>query len=234
MSQVAAVTSGAVSFFFMLFIMLYSMYFFLKGGPKILNQILYYMPLSSVDERRLLDKFVSVTRATVKGSIVVGIVQGALAGASFALAGISGSMLWATMMAVFSVLPGIGSAIVWIPAVVYLLITNQIVAAIAVGLWCAIVVGSIDNFLRPRLVGRDTEMPDLLILLGTLGGVVLFGFVGVIIGPIVTALFLTIWELYGTAFRAYLIDDESTKDDSPEASTSAPEDVASETASAEA
>jgi predicted PurR-regulated permease PerM len=107
-------------------------------------------------------------------------------------------------MAVLSIIPGVGAAIVWIPAVVYLFVIGKTVTAIGLFVWCVAVVGTVDNILRPRLVGRDTKMSDLLILLGTLGGILLFGAVGFIIGPIVAALFVTVWEIYGIAFKDYL------------------------------
>jgi predicted PurR-regulated permease PerM len=103
------------------------------------------------------------------------------------------------MMAVMSVLPGFGPTVVWVPAVIYLALNGQTGAAVGVGLWCAIVVGTIDNVLRPRLVGKDTEMPDLLVLLTTLGGLALFGISGLIIGPIIGALFTTVWRIWGSA-----------------------------------
>lgn len=203
-AQLAAFTRGTVLFFFLLFVMLYAMFFFLKDGPKVLERILYYLPLSYEDEQRMLGKFVSVTRATVKGTLVIGLIQGGLAGVAFAVFGVPGAAFWGTIMAVLSILPGVGSAIVWIPAVLYLVVIGRTGAAVGLGVWCAAVVGSVDNLLRPRMVGRDTEMPDLLILLGTLGGLVLFGATGVIVGPIVAALFVTVWEIYGVAFRDYL------------------------------
>ena len=203
-SKLAAATRGTVLFFLMLFVMLYAMFFFLKDGPAVLNRILYYMPLAPEAENRLVDKFVSVTRATIKGTLVIGVAQGALAGAAFAVAGIKGAAFWATVMAVLSILPGIGIALVWVPAVVYLIVVGKTGAAIGVALWCGLVAGTADNLLRPRLVGRDTEMPDLLILLATLGGLVLFGAVGIVVGPIVAALFLTIWDIYGEYFKTML------------------------------
>jgi predicted PurR-regulated permease PerM len=203
-AKLAAATKGTVMFFFMLFVMLYAMFFFLKDGPAVLNRILYYMPLSPEAENRLVEKFVSVTRATIKGTLVIGVAQGALAGAAFALAGIKGAAFWATVMAVLSILPGIGIALVWVPAAIYLLVIGKTAAGIGLALWCGLVAGTVDNLLRPRLVGRDTEMPDLLILLATLGGLVLFGAVGIVVGPIVAALFLTIWEIYGEFFKSVL------------------------------
>ncbi len=203
-AKLASATRGTVVFFFMLFVMLYSMFFFLKDGPRLLRRILYYMPLSAESEDRLVQKFVSVTRATIKGTLVIGVVQGALAGGAFAIAGIPAAAFWATVMAVLSILPGVGIALIWVPATVYLLVIGHTGAAIGLALWCALVAGTVDNLLRPRLVGRDTQMPDLLILLGTLGGLTLFGAVGIVVGPIVAALFVTIWEIYGEAFKDIL------------------------------
>jgi predicted PurR-regulated permease PerM len=100
----------------------------------------------------------------------------------------------------------IGSAIVWVPAVIYLLVSGNTTAGLALLAWCALVVSTIDNFLRPRLMGRGARMSDLLILLSTLGGIMLFGAVGFIVGPIVAALFVTVWHIYGEAFRDWLPD----------------------------
>jgi len=194
----------AVTFFFMLFVTLYAMFFFLIDGRGILRKILYYLPLPPEDENQMLDRFVSVTRATVKGTLVVGAVQGALAGLAFWVAGIEGAAFWGTVMAVLSVLPGIGTALIWIPAVIYLAIVGRYTAAAGLFAWCAAVVGTVDNVLRPFLVGKDTKMSDLLIFLSTLGGIVLFGFTGFVIGPIIAALFVTVWELYGIAFADLL------------------------------
>ncbi len=203
-SRLAATTRGTAVFFFMLFIMLYAMYFFLIDGAKVLDKILYYMPLPPEEEHRMVEKFVSVSRATLKGTFLIGIAQGGLAGLAFAVAGINGAFFWGTIMAVLSVIPGVGTALVWIPAVGYLLAVGSPVAAVLLTVWCAGLVGTVDNLLRPWLVGRDTKMPDLLILVGTLGGLVLFGAAGIILGPIVAALFITVWDIYGTTFKDML------------------------------
>jgi predicted PurR-regulated permease PerM len=203
-NSVTAATKGTASFLLSLFIMLYAMFFFLIDGRTILNKILYYMPLGPKEENRMVEKFISVTRATIKGTLVIGLIQGTLAGFAFFLAGVGGAAFWGTIMAVLSIIPGVGAAIVWIPAVVYLFVIGKTVTAIGLFVWCVAVVGTVDNILRPRLVGRDTKMSDLLILLGTLGGILLFGAVGFIIGPIVAALFVTVWEIYGIAFKDYL------------------------------
>lgn len=200
----ASATRGTATFFLQLFIMLYAMFFFLIDGRRILDRILYYTPLGPEEEKMMVERFVSVTRATIKGTLVIGILQGGLAGAAFAVAGIAGAAFWGTVMVVLSIIPGVGTALVWIPAAIYLAAAGRPGAAVALAAWCAAVVGSVDNFLRPRLVGRDTKMSDLLVLLGTLGGLLLFGAVGIILGPIVAALFVTVWDLYGRAFRDLL------------------------------
>ncbi len=203
-NSVGAATRGTASFLLSLFVMLYAVFYFLISGRKVLETILYYIPLEPEDENRMVEKFLSVTRATLKGSLVIGIVQGLLAGAAFAVAGIEGAAFWGTVMAVMSIIPAVGTGLVWVPAVIYLFIISRTAAAIALGLWCLVVVGTVDNFLRPALVGRDTKMPDLMVLVSTLGGLFYFGAVGFIIGPVVAALFLTVWEIYGRAFADYL------------------------------
>lgn len=200
----ADVTTATVKVVFLLLLMLYAMFFFLKDGRGVLHKVLYYLPLSDEDERRMLDRFVSVTRAMVKGTFLIGIVQGALAGLAFWVVGIPSAAFWGTVMAVLSIVPGIGSALVWLPAAIYLLAAGQVAGGVGLILWCGLVVGTLDNLMRPWLVGRDTRMPDLMILLGTLGGLIAFGMSGVLIGPIVAALFITVWELYGESFRDIL------------------------------
>jgi predicted PurR-regulated permease PerM len=202
--SVANLTRGTVVFFLQLFVMLYAMFFFLVGGPRILRLILYYLPLEPEQENRMVERFVSVARATLKGSLVIGVIQGALAGVAFAVVGVPSPAFWGTVMAVLSIIPGVGTALVWIPACIWLIAIGRLGAAIGLATWCVIVVGTVDNFLRPLLIGRDTKMSDLLVLLGTLGGLIVFGAIGFIIGPIIAALFVTVWDIYGEAFSEYL------------------------------
>jgi predicted PurR-regulated permease PerM len=197
-------TATTAAFILNLFVMLYAMFFFFKDGKKILERIFYYLPLNDEDETRMLARFASITRATIKGTVVIGIIQGTLAGIAFWMAGIQGAAFWGTIMTILSIVPGIGAALVWVPAVIILFINGQYVAATLLLAWCAAVVGTIDNFLRPALVGRDAKMPDLLILIGTLGGLFLFGPIGFIVGPIVCGLFLTVWDIYGATFKEVL------------------------------
>lgn len=200
----ASITRGTVGFFLQLFIMLYAMYFFLVSGSTVLKWILYYVPLSPEDEARLLDKFTSVARATLRGSLLISVFQGAATGLGLWVTGVPGAAFWGTVTIVVSLIPAIGSLLVWVPAVAYLMVTGHMGAGIGLLAWCGIGVSSIDNFLRPVLVGRDAKMSDLMVLVSTLGGIMLFGISGFIVGPIVAALFVTVWHLYGEAFRDLL------------------------------
>ena len=212
-NSVSAAAQGTLRFFLQLFIMLYSMFFFLIHGREARDQVMRLTPLKESDKELLLDKFVSVSRATIRGTLIIGIVQGALGGLAFAVVGIEGALFWGTVMAVMSVVPGIGTALIWVPAAIYLFAVGQTVPAIGLFLWCAIVVGTVDNLLRPVLVGRDTEMPDLLVLLSTFGGLTLFGVVGLVIGPVIAALFLAMWKIYSDTFGELLSSPEAVADE---------------------
>ena len=214
-NSLSTATKGTVGFLFQLFVMIYAMFFFLVGGRVALDKAMVHVPLPDSDKELLLDKFVSVARATLKGTFVVGLVQGGLAGLAFAVVGIQGSAFWGTIMVVLSVIPGIGTALVWGPAVIYLFAAGKTAAATGLAIWCALVVGTVDNFLRPKLVGADTKMPDLLILLSTFGGLSLFGAVGLVLGPIIAALFIAVWQIYGAAFGDLLASEPSDAGDGP-------------------
>ncbi len=214
-NSLSSVTVMTAQFIFMLFIFLYTMFFFLVDGEHILGRILHFLPLKPEDEERMLDKFTSVTRATLKGIAVIGLVQGALVGAAFATVGFPSAIFWGTVAAVMSMVPGIGTAIVWLPGVIILSMGGSYAAAIGLLAFGILVVGGIDNFLRPRLVGKDTRMHELLILFGTLGGILMFGVAGIIIGPIVAALVVTVWEIYGVAFQDVLPGRSGANDGEP-------------------
>jgi predicted PurR-regulated permease PerM len=178
-------------------LMFYAMYFFMMDGHHLLRTTTEYLPLSETERRRLIDRFANVSIATIKSSVLIGVIQGALGGAGFAMAGIPGAVFWGSIMIVLAMIPGVGTALVWIPAALYLLIMDRIQATIFFSLYFLLVVGLIDNVLRPRLVGRGGQMHELLVLLSTLGGIMAFGLVGFIIGPVIAALFITLWEIQG-------------------------------------
>jgi predicted PurR-regulated permease PerM len=204
-------TLGTANFLFMTFVFLYTMYFFQMDGNKLVRKILYYLPLNSDDENLMLEKFTSVTRATLKGTLLIGILQGGLAGMAFAVAGIDNAVFWGTVMAVLSIIPSIGSALVWAPAAIILIVQGNVMSGVGLLIFCGVIVGSLDNVLRPILVGKDTKMHELMIFFGTLGGIMMFGISGIFIGPLIASLFVTIWELYGITFNDYLPEVYRTK-----------------------
>ena len=203
-AALSATTRATAVFIFQFVILLYTMFFFLTGGPGLLSGVLAYLPLTDADKQRMLEKFVSVTRATLKGTVLIGGAQGLLGGLAFWAVGIDGAIFWGTVMTVLSIVPGIGSALVWVPAALILIATGEVWRGLALAGFGALVIGSVDNLLRPLLVGRDTQMHELLIFFSTLGGLLLFGVMGFILGPILAALFVTVWEMFGTAFRSSL------------------------------
>ncbi len=204
MDTAQAATVSTFSALLSLIIILYTMFFFLMDGDRLLYYLLYYLPLNDEDEKKLLTRFTSVTRATLKGTAVIGILQGILAGLALHVAGIPSALFWAVAMMFLSVVPGIGTALVWGPAVIYLIVSGEYLVATLLAVYCVVVVGSIDNVLRPKLVGNDTRLHELMIFFSTLGGIMSFGFMGFVIGPIIAALFVTIWELYGAEFSDWL------------------------------
>jgi predicted PurR-regulated permease PerM len=179
------------------FIMLYLLFFVLRDGERLLDKIIWAMPLGDDRERDLFGKFSEVGRATIKGTLVVGAVHGTLGGIMFAILGIQGAVFWGVVMIFLSILPAVGAAIVWLPASIILLVGGSWVRGLILLIFGAVVISLVDNVLRPLLVGRDTKMPDWLILLSTLGGLTTFGISGFVIGPIIAGMFLSIWEMFG-------------------------------------
>lgn len=183
------------------FLMLYLLYFFLRDGPELVRTVRTAIPLVDTQKRRLQIKFTRVVRATVKGNIVVAAVQGALGGVIFWILGIPSPLIWGVLMAFLSLLPAVGCGIVWVPVALYLLLSGQMVQGVVLVLFGVLVIGLVDNILRPLLVGKDTRMPDYLILISTLGGLTLFGLNGFVIGPLIAALFIACWDLYSSSKR---------------------------------
>jgi len=197
-------TTGTADFVFKTFLFLFSLYYFLIYGREYLNTILYYLPLKSEEEEMLLARFTKVTVATLKGTFVIGLIQGVLGGVTMALLGLPNTIFWGMIMVVLSIIPAVGPAIVWLPAAIYLIVTGSLIEGIILIVVGAVVIGNIDNLLRPKLVGKGAQMPDLMILFSTLGGLAMFGVAGIIVGPIIAALFITVWDIYGKAFKSYL------------------------------
>jgi predicted PurR-regulated permease PerM len=193
-----ALSIGQNTFRFMVSfgVMLYLLFFLLRDGAGILRKIGQAAPLDAMHKQHLMRKFTTVVRATVKGNVAVALVQGALGGLAFWALGIHGALLWGVLMAFLSLLPAIGAALVWAPVGAYLLLTGALWKGIGLIAFCALVIGLVDNMLRPVLVGKDTRLPDWVVLISTLGGMALFGINGFVIGPLIAALFIACWDLF--------------------------------------
>ncbi len=195
-SQAVSVGQNALRFAALFFLTLYFLFFFLRDGPNWMKHIIRALPLGDNREQTLVDKFATVSRATIKGTLVVGVVQGGLGGLAFWILGIGAPVFWAVIMTLLSLLPAIGTALIWLPAAIILIVTGEVVKGIILIIVGGLLIGMVDNVLRPILVGRDTKMPDVLVLLATLGGLALFGISGFVIGPIIAALFLAVWQMF--------------------------------------
>lgn len=195
-SRALAIGQNIVRITALFILMLYVLFFFLRDGARLIEALIRALPLGDERERRLLAKFAEVSRATIKGTLVVGLVQGALGGVLFWAVGIPAPVFWGVVMTVFSILPAVGAGLVWGPAAIILLALGEIVRGLVLIIVGTVIIGLVDNLLRPILVGRDTQMPDYLVLVSTLGGLAVFGISGFVIGPVVAAFFLVVWEMF--------------------------------------
>ncbi len=198
------ITQNSIRFILMFFVMIYTLFFFLKDGKRMLTRLMHLCPLGDVYEAMLYQRFTSTARATLKGTIVIGMLQGTLGGILFAITGIEGALVWGVLMILLSLIPGVGSAIIWLPAGIIMLALGNIwqgVTILAVGMF---VISLVDNLLRPMLVGKDSQMHPILILFSTLGGIALFGISGFVIGPVLTALFLAVMSIYEHYYKKEL------------------------------
>jgi len=195
-TQALSIGQNAFDFFVSFFIMLYLLFFFLRDGSALSRRIKEAIPLEAEIKRNIFSKFTTVIRATVKGNIVVAILQGALGGLMFWFLGIHAPVLWGTLMAFLSLLPAVGAALVWIPVAIYFLATGAIWQGVLLIVYGVLVIGLVDNILRPVLVGKDTKMPDYVVLVSTIGGMSLFGLNGFVIGPVIAAMFMAAWDIF--------------------------------------
>jgi len=184
-------------------VMLYLFFFLVRDAHEISLIVRDAIPLDDVHKRHLLRKFATVIRATVKGNVVVALVQGALGGLALWVVGIRGALLWGVVMALLSLLPAVGAALVWVPVAIYFVATGALVKGVGLALFGIFVIGTVDNVLRPVLVGKDTRLPDWVVLISTLGGMSLFGINGFVIGPLIAALFISCWDLLRRDQRGY-------------------------------
>lgn len=193
-----AINFGQSTFTFLLnvFVMLYLLFFLFRDGEELVERIKRAVPLRRDHANSLITRINIVVRATIKGNVIVALVQGALGGLIFWILGIQGALLWGSLMALLSLLPAVGPALVWLPVAIYLLANHSVSKGVILILFGSLVIGLIDNLLRPLLVGKDTKMPDYLVLISTLGGIAVFGVNGFLIGPLIAAMFISVWDIF--------------------------------------
>ncbi len=200
-------TQNSFTFVVMFVIMLYTLFYFLKDGEKMLKKAMFLLPLGDKYEKILYKKFTSTSRAALKGTLVIGLIQGVVGGLLMAATGVPGAFIWGIIMVILSVIPATSSTIILVPAGIIMLILGRY------GAGATLIIGGglisiLDNFLRPMLIGKDLQMHPLLILFSTLGGIAFFGISGFIIGPIVAAFFLSLWEMYENYYFDELATDK--------------------------
>ena len=198
-----ALNIGINTFDFMigLGIMLYLLFFLLRDGKALAERIKSAIPLRPDQKAALFSRFAVVVRATVKGGILVAVIQGALGGLAFWFLGVHAPLLWAVLMAFLSLLPAIGAGLIWLPVAIYFLATGAVWQGLCLIAFGVLVIGLVDNVLRPFLVGKDTKLPDYVVLISTLGGIKVFGLNGFVIGPVIAALFMVTWEIFSASKR---------------------------------
>lgn len=201
-TQAFSVGQNTAEFLISMGIMLYLLFFLLRDGPRLGHHIKHLVPLSDSHKQHLFGKFTTVVRATVKGNIAVAATQGLLGGIMFWILGIEGALLWGVIMGFLSLLPAVGAALIWFPVALFFLLTGAAVKGSVLILFGVLVIGLVDNVMRPLLVGKDTKMPDYVILISTLGGLTVFGLNGFVIGPLIAALFMACWDLFPSAVRS--------------------------------
>lgn len=198
-NRAVAIGQNTFNFIVGFAVMLYLLFFLFRDGTQLARSVRNAIPLEESRKQQLFAKFTAVVRATVKGNVIIAITQGCLGGLIFWFFGIQGALLWGVLMAFLSLLPAVGASLVWAPVAVYFLVTGSFWHGIILILYGIFVIGLVDNLLRPTLVGKDTRLPDYVVLISTLGGMALFGINGFVIGPLIAALFIATWALFANS-----------------------------------
>lgn len=204
-----AITIGQSTFHLIasFFLMLYLLFFLLRDGRELLRLVGEALPLSRQLRRALFSRFAVTINAIVKGSIVVALVQGTLGALILWMLGVRAPVLWGTVMVIFALLPVVGTSLVWGPIAIYLLASGAVWQGVVLIVYGMLVIGLVDNLLRPILIGKETRIPDYLVLISTLGGIASFGPNGFVLGPVIAALFLAAWSVFPTLTREQATED---------------------------
>jgi predicted PurR-regulated permease PerM len=207
-THIKTITQDSFRFVFLLFMTLYTLFFFFRDGEKILRRLQYLSPLGNNHEVLLYERFTSTSRATLKGGLIVGSIQGALGGLLFWATGVEGAIVWGVIMFLFSLIPGIGTFIVWLPAGIIMIAMGNVWQGVTILVVGLLLISTIDNLLRPPLIGKDIQLHPLIVLFSTLGGILVFGVSGFVIGPVIAALYLSVISIYDSHYLRYLKNNE--------------------------
>ena len=197
-------SSGAFQLLANLFIVLFTMFYFFRDGERIVKRLRYLSPLEERYEQLLVDRLVSVSRATLRGSFVIGLIQGGIGSVTLWLAGVEAPILWGIVMVIMSLVPLLGTWLVMYPIALVQALLGHFWQALLIFLVTSVLISTVDNLLRPRLVGRGSGMHDLVIFFATLGGIAVFGVMGFVVGPILAAITLALVDIYTLEFQPQL------------------------------
>lgn len=192
---------STVSFVVSLLVMLYLLFFLIRDGRGLSVRIKDAIPLRPGQLQAVAERFTLAIRSILKGTLVVALAQGTLGGLIFWILGIRAPALWGALMGALSLLPVLGAGLVWLPAALYLLATGAIWKGLILFAYGVLVISLVDNILRPLLIGQETKIPDYVVLISTLGGIVVFGANGFILGPIIAVLFIALWSVFSTSYQ---------------------------------
>ncbi|MEA3399408.1 MAG: AI-2E family transporter [Patescibacteria group bacterium] len=198
MQNVGTIFSNLAKGFLNLFIFVVALFFIFKDSEKIKQRILEISPFANVESSTVLRKLKSAINSVVRGNLLIALIQGALTSIGFLIFGVPNAVLWGAIAVLASLIPTIGTGLIIIPAVIYLFLNGTLVMTIGLLIWGFVVVGLIDNLLRPILIEKGIELNLLVILLSVLGGLILFGPIGFLLGPLVISFLFTLIEIYLT------------------------------------
>lgn len=200
-NNITSIFSATISALFSFILLLLSIFYFLKDGKWWKKTIIKLSPLSDIDDEKIIERLFQTINGVVKGTLFIAIVQGILMSIGLTIFGIQNAAIWGVVAAITSLIPSLGTAMVSVPAIIFLFTTDQIVSAIGLTIWSLIIVGTIDNFLTPYVIGKKINIPPFLILFSVLGGITLLGPVGILIGPLTVSLLYVLTEIYQDKFK---------------------------------
>jgi predicted PurR-regulated permease PerM len=194
--NLSAIFAGTISTLFIFFIALIGSFYFFRDGRELLQLVIKISPLPDSEDRVIFNRLAIAVRAVATGTVFVAIIQGSLVAIGFSIFGIGHAILWGSFASVGALIPGVGTTVVTVPAIIYLFATGQAASAVGLLIWSVLIVGLVDNFIGPYLMSRGNNLHPFIILISVLGGIALMGPIGFVIGPVIVTLFIVLLEIY--------------------------------------